>query len=71
MPALATAGATPLAPNVTQLPQDTATLARIAIADLVAFWAELPVDPIGPTQARRELLAAVPGLRGLAEAVGA
>ena len=71
MPALATVAATSPAPNVTQLPQDTAALARIAIADLVAFWAELPVDPIGPTQARRELLAAVPGLRRLADAVGA
>jgi hypothetical protein len=67
VPALATA--TP--PNVTPLPQDTAALARVAIAELFAFWAELPVDPIGPTQARRELLGALPGLRRLAEAVRA
>lgn len=68
MPALA---ATAPTTNVTPLPQDPAALARIAIADLVAFWAELPVDPIGPNQARSELLGAVPGLRRLAEAVGA
>jgi hypothetical protein len=71
MPALASAPPTAAISNVTPLPHDTAALARIAIADLVAFWAELPVDPIGPTQARRELLAAVPGLRRLAEAIGA
>jgi hypothetical protein len=63
--------ATVAPPNVTPLPRDTAALARVAIADLVAFWAELPVDPIGPSQARDELLTAVPGLRRLAEAVGA
>ena len=50
---------------------DTAALARAAVAELVAFWAELPLDPIGPTQARAELLAAVPSLRRLADAVGA
>jgi hypothetical protein len=49
----------------------TDALARAAIAELVAFWAELPVDPIGPVQARAELLRALPCLRRLAEAVGA
>ena len=49
----------------------TENLARAAISDLVAFWAGLPVDPIEPAAARAELLAAVPGLRRLAEAVGA
>ena len=46
-------------------------LARAAISDLIAFWADLPVDPIDPATARRELLGAVPSLRRLAEAVGA
>jgi hypothetical protein len=49
----------------------TELLARAAIAELVAFWAGLPVDPIDAAAARAELLAAVPGLRRLAEAVGA
>jgi hypothetical protein len=54
-------------------PTSSATdlLARAAIAELVAFWAELPVDPIDAVAARAELLAAVPGLRRLAEVVGA
>jgi hypothetical protein len=69
VPAAATVTTTPT--NVTPMPQDTAALARVAIAELVAFWAELPVDPIGPSQARRELLGALPGLRSLAEAVHA
>jgi hypothetical protein len=49
----------------------TELLARAAISELVAFWAGLPVDPVEPADARAELLAAVPGLRRLAEAVGA
>jgi hypothetical protein len=72
VPAIATAAITTTTPsNVTHLPHDTAALARVAIAELVAFWAELPVDPIGPTRARAELLGALPGLRRLAEAVHA
>ena len=50
------------------IPTDTNALVRTAIADLVAFWAELPVDAIGPSQARSELFSAVPSLRRLAEA---
>jgi hypothetical protein len=49
----------------------TDALARIAIAELIAFWAELPVDPIEPSMARSELLAQLPALRRLANAVGA
>ncbi len=52
-------------------PTSTDLLARAAISDLVAFWAELPVDPIDAAAARAQLLAALPGLRRLAEAVGA
>lgn len=71
VPALATA---PTATNTTPAyssPSDTAALARAAVAELVAFWAELPLDPIGPTEARAQLLTALPGLRRLADAVGA
>lgn len=70
MPALATAPiattATPTHPTT-----DTAALARAAVAELVAFWADLPLDPIGPKQARAELLTVLPALRRLAEAIGA
>ena len=70
MPALATAPIATTTPTY-PAPTDTAALARAAVAELVAFWAELPLDPIGPTQARAELLGALPGLRRLAEVVGA
>lgn len=49
----------------------TDALARAAMAELIAFWAELPVDPIEPGVARSELLAALPSLRRLAESIGA
>jgi hypothetical protein len=70
MPALATEPTTATA-TLHLVAPDTAALARNAVAELVAFWAELPVDPIGPTQARSELMAALPSLRRLADAVGA
>lgn len=69
MPALATAPTTVMTSH--SATTDTAALARLAVAELIAFWAELPVDPIGPTRARAELLAALPHLRRLAEAIGA
>jgi hypothetical protein len=57
------------------MPTTTATtttdaLARAAIDELVAFWAELPVDPLRRAEARAQLLGALPRLRRLAEAVG-
>jgi hypothetical protein len=64
---MVTTAVRPSAPAATP----TELLARVAISDLIAFWAALPVDPIDRSTARAELLAAVPSLRRLAEAVGA
>jgi hypothetical protein len=61
---------TAIKPAAAAVQASTASLARAAISELVAFWAELPVDPIEPRDARVELMDALPSLRRLADAVG-